>query len=137
MSDPQPTEGVMSDRTRAAFDAEIGRLRASLVRMNAQRLVIQAPARPTPFAFPLMVERFREKLSNEDVADRIARMVQQLELAAGGEVPVGDVSSVRKTLAFGRSSDVGAPKLRGKGSKGSEPDEHGGKAASRRGKSRR
>ncbi|VWX59984.1 DNA ligase-associated DEXH box helicase [Burkholderiales bacterium 8X] len=120
-----------------AQELEIGRLRASLVRMNAQRLVIQAPARPTPFAFPLMVERFREKLSNEDVADRIARMVQQLELAAGGEVPVGDVSSVRETLAFGRSSDVGAPKLRGKGSKGSEPDEHGGKAASRRGKSRR
>ncbi len=29
MSEPQPTEGVMSDHTRAAFDAEIGRLRAS------------------------------------------------------------------------------------------------------------
>jgi ATP-dependent Lhr-like helicase len=31
-----------------------------------------------------MVERFREKLSNENVAERIARMVQQFESAAAG-----------------------------------------------------
>jgi len=73
------------------------------VRMNAQRLVIQAPARPTPFAFPLMVERFREKLSNEDVADRIARMVMQLEKAAGDESPaeVQSVQAVSASLRFG------------------------------------
>ncbi len=49
--------------------------------MATQRLVLQTPARPTPFAFPLMVELFREKLSNENLADRIARMVAQLEKA--------------------------------------------------------
>jgi ATP-dependent Lhr-like helicase len=67
-----------------AQELEIGRLRASLVRMRAQRLVLRTLAKPTPFAFPLMVERFREKLSNESVADRIARMVQQFESAAAG-----------------------------------------------------
>jgi ATP-dependent Lhr-like helicase len=41
--------------------------------------VLKPLARPTPFSFPLMVELFREKLSNENVADRIARMVEQLE----------------------------------------------------------
>jgi ATP-dependent Lhr-like helicase len=94
-----------------AQELEIGRLRASLVRMAAQRLVVQPLARPTPFAFPLMVERFREKLSNENVADRIARMVQQLEAAAGGAVPVGDVTQVRDTLAFGqeRAGTPGRP----------------------------
>jgi ATP-dependent Lhr-like helicase len=30
--------------------------------------------RPTPFAFPLMVARLREKLSTESLTDRIARM---------------------------------------------------------------
>ena len=65
-----------------AQELEIGRLRASLARMRTQRLVLRTLAKPTPFAFPLMVERFREKLSNENVADRIARMVQQFESAA-------------------------------------------------------
>ncbi|RYZ00396.1 MAG: hypothetical protein EOO24_16460 [Comamonadaceae bacterium] len=88
-----------------AQELEIGRLRASLTRMNGQRLAIRATARPTPFAFPLMVERFREKLSNESVADRIARMVEQLEKAAGGAVQVGQVdgaAEVARGLAFGQ-----------------------------------
>jgi ATP-dependent Lhr-like helicase len=38
--------------------------------------------RPTPFALPLMVERFREKLSTEKLADRVARMLRDLEGAA-------------------------------------------------------
>ncbi|MDM0051432.1 ligase-associated DNA damage response DEXH box helicase [Variovorax sp. J22R115] len=94
-----------------AQELEIGRLRASLLRMATQRLVVQSPTRPTPFAFPLMVERFREKLSNESVADRIARMVQQLETAAGGGMQVGDAEQVRETLRFGQeqTSDANAP----------------------------
>jgi len=83
-----------------AQELEIGRLRHSLSRMATQQLVVKALARPTPFAFPLMVERFREQLSNESVADRIARMVAQLEKAAGGDAPVGGVEQVRSTLAF-------------------------------------
>ena len=39
-------------------------------------------ARPTPFAFPLMVEIFREKLSTEALETRVARMVAELEEAA-------------------------------------------------------
>jgi ATP-dependent Lhr-like helicase len=72
---------LQAEQELLAQELEIGRLRASLVRMNAQALVVQALARPTPFAFPLMVERFREKLSNESLAERIARMVEQLEKA--------------------------------------------------------
>lgn len=83
-------------------ELEIGRLAASLARMAAQQLVLKPLARPTPFAFPLMVELFREKLSNEKVADRIARMVEQLEKAAGGAVTAGGVARVKGTLAFGQ-----------------------------------
>ncbi|WP_440532859.1 ligase-associated DNA damage response DEXH box helicase [Variovorax sp. YR566] len=83
-------------------ELEIGRLRASLERMATQQLVLKPLAQPTPFSFPLMVELFREKLSNENVADRIARMVEQLEKAAGGVVTAGGVERVKGTLAFGQ-----------------------------------
>ncbi|WP_454905214.1 ligase-associated DNA damage response DEXH box helicase [Variovorax gossypii] len=85
-----------------AQELEIGRLRASLTRMAGQQLVLKPLARPTPFSFPLMVELFREKLSNENVADRIARMVEQLEKAAGGVVTAGGVDRVKSTMAFGQ-----------------------------------
>jgi len=61
--------------------------------------------RPTPFAFPLMVEMFREKLSNESVAERIARMVEQLEKAAGGTPAVGGIEQIKGTLAFGQETN--------------------------------
>ncbi|MFC3683105.1 ligase-associated DNA damage response DEXH box helicase [Hydrogenophaga luteola] len=88
-----------------AQELEIGRLREALRRMARQSLVLKDLARPTPFAFPLMVERLREKLSNESVADRIARMLAQLEKAAGGHAD-SDPEQVRGSLAFGRE---GAP----------------------------
>ncbi|MGQ2997963.1 MAG: ligase-associated DNA damage response DEXH box helicase [Variovorax sp.] len=93
-----------------AQELEIGRLRASLERMATQQLVLKPLARPTPFSFPLMVELFREKLSNENVVDRIARMVEQLEKAAGGAVTAGGVERVKGTLAFGQEGVGKAPK---------------------------
>lgn len=36
---------------------------------------------PSPFALPLMVERFRERLSNEKLQDRLERLLQQAEKA--------------------------------------------------------
>ncbi len=90
-------------------ELEIGRLRASLARMASQTLVLKALKRPTPFAFPLMVERLREKLSNEQVADRIARMLAQLEHAARmapGDSP--DAQGVRLALEHGRDAAADA-----------------------------
>ncbi|MBC7993751.1 MAG: ligase-associated DNA damage response DEXH box helicase [Rhizobacter sp.] len=83
-----------------AHELEISRLRASLQRMATQQHVWKPLARPTPFSFPLMVELFREQLSNEKVADRIARMVAQLEAAAGGNTPASSAEQVLGTLAF-------------------------------------
>lgn len=99
-----------------AQELDIDRLQASLARMQSQHLVLQPLARPTPFAFPLMVERFREQLSNESVAERIARMVQQLEAAAGlpagsGARPAGSAvnaavqaAQVLQALPFGQEA---------------------------------
>ena len=106
--DPANKLLLQAEQELLAQELEIGRLRASLERMATQRLVVQPLARPTPFAFPLMVERFREKLSNESVADRIARMVAQLEKAAGGAVPVGGVESVERALVYGEERSASA-----------------------------
>ena len=65
-----------------ANELDMERLAHTLSRMQAQTLSIHALERPTPFALPLMVERFRERLSTETLADRLARMVQALEKAA-------------------------------------------------------
>jgi ATP-dependent Lhr-like helicase len=62
------------------------RLRATLVRLQHSRLVINTVARPTPFAFPLLVDRLREKLSSEKLADRIRRMQVALEKEVEKEI---------------------------------------------------
>ena len=64
-------------------ELEIGRLRETLARLRARRLVWVELQRPSPFAFPLMVERLRETISTEKLGERIARMVAELESAAG------------------------------------------------------
>jgi ATP-dependent Lhr-like helicase len=51
-------------------------------RINKQKVILVKPQRPTPFSFPIMVERFREKMSNEKLEDRIAKMQIQLEKIA-------------------------------------------------------
>jgi ATP-dependent Lhr-like helicase len=63
-------------------ELDLGRLRAALARMRAMRLAYRHLQQPTPFAFPLLVERLREQISTEELAERIARMVAELERRA-------------------------------------------------------
>lgn len=107
--DPANRLLLQSEQELLAQELEIGRLRSSLERMENQQLVLKRLVRPTPFSFPLMVERFREQLSSESVADRIARMVQQLEKAAGFSTDNADAADhaaqkVRAALAFGQDT---------------------------------
>ena len=63
-------------------ELDIKRLREVLKRMRAQRVVFVELAVPSPFALPLMVERFREKLSTEKLKDRLDRMLKEMEREA-------------------------------------------------------
>ena len=63
-------------------ELDVDQLSAVLARMQAQTLQLVALAKPSPLAFPLMVERLRERLSNESLAERIARMVADVEAGA-------------------------------------------------------
>jgi ATP-dependent helicase Lhr and Lhr-like helicase len=58
------------------------RIRIALERMSASRVIVTRPRKPTPFAFPLIVGRLREKVSTEKLADRVERMLAELEKAA-------------------------------------------------------
>jgi ATP-dependent Lhr-like helicase len=61
---------------------EIARLRPALERVCRSRLVVTHPPKPTPFAFPLLVERMRDMVSSEQLGDRVLRMVKDLEREA-------------------------------------------------------
>jgi ATP-dependent Lhr-like helicase len=63
-------------------ELDLTRLSATLKRMTAQRLDYVELKAPSPFCLPLMVERFREKLSNEKLADRLERIVRDAERMA-------------------------------------------------------
>ena len=57
------------------FQLEEARLRKALDRIAFQKIIITEPGKPTPFAFPIMVDRNREKLTSERLEDRIKKMM--------------------------------------------------------------
>jgi len=79
-----PENLLLRQATREVLERQLEapRLEAALARMRGCRAVVTRPARPTPFAFPLIVELFREKLTTEALEARVARMVADLEAAA-------------------------------------------------------
>jgi ATP-dependent Lhr-like helicase len=58
------------------------RLRAALARIEAGPIQFVRPPKPTPLAFPLLVERLRGGLSSESLAERVRRMTAELEAYA-------------------------------------------------------
>ncbi len=56
------------------FQLQEERLKNTLRRIQQQKVLIKSPHRATPFAFPIMVDRLREKLTSERLEDRVARM---------------------------------------------------------------
>ena len=56
------------------FQLEEARMIKALERIRKQKIIINYPDRHTPLAFPIMVDRLREKMSSEKLSDRIAKM---------------------------------------------------------------
>ncbi|MEN0056088.1 MAG: ligase-associated DNA damage response DEXH box helicase [Mucilaginibacter sp.] len=60
-----------------AFQLEEFRLRAALQRIATQNIILKTIERPTPFAFPIMVDSLgRERLTTETLEERIAKMAR-------------------------------------------------------------
>jgi ATP-dependent Lhr-like helicase len=73
---------TQAEREVLEQELELTRLRDTLSALHGRRIAYHEVKRATPFGFPLMVERFREKVSTEKLSDRVARMVRELEKAA-------------------------------------------------------
>jgi ATP-dependent Lhr-like helicase len=61
------------------FQLEIARMQKAYTRINQQKLVLVKPKKPTPFAFPILVDRMRGKYTNERLEERLFKMKTQLE----------------------------------------------------------
>ena len=59
------------------------RLGLTLQRISAAQVIVMNPKRTPPLAFPLLVDRTRERVSSEKLSDRVKRMQRALERAAG------------------------------------------------------
>ncbi|MES2787478.1 MAG: ligase-associated DNA damage response DEXH box helicase [Pseudomonadota bacterium] len=60
-------------------ELEISRLRASLERLSLREIAYAQLRHPSPMSLPLMVERFREKLSTEQLSTRLDRILRDME----------------------------------------------------------
>ncbi|OYU80501.1 MAG: DNA ligase-associated DEXH box helicase [Flavobacterium sp. BFFFF1] len=74
--DYEPDNLLLQQAYRETFEHQLeeGRVILALERISAQAVVVRKCAKPTPFSFPIITDRLREKLSSETLADRIAKM---------------------------------------------------------------
>lgn len=80
-----PTNRLLGQAAREVLERQLEstRLGSTLQRIASSKVVLTTPKRPTPLAFPLVVDLNREKVSSESLADRVRRMQLALEKAAG------------------------------------------------------
>ena len=79
--DPDNALLGQADQEVLSLELDHTRLQETLTHLQTLPRRIQVLDRPTPFAFPLIVERLRERLSSEQLSDRVARLVKDLEKA--------------------------------------------------------
>jgi ATP-dependent Lhr-like helicase len=74
--DNEPDNLLFRQAYTETYEQEIEeyRLREAFERIEKQTIIWKACKKPTPFSFPIITDRLREKLSSEKLADRIKRM---------------------------------------------------------------
>lgn len=74
--DHEPDNLLFRQAYTETYEQEIEeyRLREAFERIENQTIVWKSCKQPTPFSFPIITDRLREKLSSEKLADRIKRM---------------------------------------------------------------
>ena len=74
-----------------AQELDVERLQRCLARMaQAGQICLTRPKRFTPFAFPLMVERLRERVTTEQLNQRVLRLLAQMEAALRPSTPADE-----------------------------------------------
>lgn len=62
-----------------AYQLDEARLRKALISIQSQKITLNHTKKFTPFAFPIMVDRLRERLTSEKLIDQVKKMQVQLE----------------------------------------------------------
>ena len=80
-----PENLLLSQAFREVLERQLeqSRLGRTLERLSGAEVVVTDPKRPTPLAFPLLVDTTRDRVSSEKLTDRIRKMQLVLEKAAG------------------------------------------------------
>jgi len=74
---------AQAEREVLSQELEMRRLSDTLARIRRVGLVWVELARPSPLSLPLMVERFRERLSTEQLSARLARILREIDRPPG------------------------------------------------------
>ena len=82
-----PGNLLLKQAYQEALDQQLEetRLRKALERIHQQRIIVKKTLTPTPFAFPILVDRLREQLSSEKLEDRVKKLVTQFEKTDAAE----------------------------------------------------
>lgn len=83
--DYEPDNLLYLQAFRETFEHQLeeGRLRIALERIASQKIIWKKCLTPTPFSFPLITDRLREKLSSEKLKDRIKKMIALMKKNSG------------------------------------------------------
>ena len=75
----EPDNLLFQQAYRETFEHQLeeGRLIKALERIQHQNIVVKHCEKPTPFSFPIITDRLRERLSSETLAERIKKMTAQ------------------------------------------------------------
>ena len=77
----EPSNLLLQQARREVLDdqLELSRLQQALERAGLQEFIHINTPRPGPLAFPLLVERLNNRMSNESVLERVQRMMKEAE----------------------------------------------------------
>ena len=75
----EPNHLLLEQARREVLEEQLEtqRLRTALERMASSEWLMERTQRPGPLAFPLLVERLNNRLSNESVLDRVQRLIAE------------------------------------------------------------
>ena len=81
----EPDHLLLEQARREVLEEQLERprLQAALERLAGSRWLLHRTARPSPLAFPLLVERLNSRMSNESVLERVQRLIAEATRAEG------------------------------------------------------
>ena len=85
ISTHEPNNLLIKQAFREALENQLDevRMRDALHRIHQQEILIKHTQLPSPFAFPILVDRLREQLSSEKMEDRVNNLLKQYERPRG------------------------------------------------------